>query len=184
MKENPAGMFGKGLLAAAAVLAVASSGAAGPVETVSRVDLDRYLGQWHELARFPNRFQRQCDGGVRATYAKRSDGRIDVINECRTSDGHMTDAKGVARVVEGTGGARLKVRFAPAFLSFLPMVWGDYWVIGLGVDYDWAVVGSPDRKYLWILSRTPSLDAEQWERAMERVRANGFEESRLVRTPR
>jgi len=108
--------------------------AGGAVTTVDRVDLDRYLGQWHEIARFPNRFQRQCLGDVRATYARRPDGRLDVINECRTGDGGASRAAGVARVVDGSGGARLKVRFAPAILSFLPMVWGDYWVLALGSD--------------------------------------------------
>jgi apolipoprotein D and lipocalin family protein len=157
--------------------------APGPVATVDRVDLDRYAGQWYEVARFPNRFQRQCTGDVRATYVGRPDGRIDVINECRASDGQTTQAKGVARVVDGSGGARLKVRFAPAFLSFLPMVWGDYWVIGLGDGYDWAVVGTPDRQYLWILSRTAVLDEARWARALERVRSNAFDDSRLVRTP-
>ena len=155
----------------------------GPVTTVDRVDLDRYAGQWYEIARFPNRFQRQCTGDVRATYARRPDGRIDVINECRTSDGQTTQAKGVARVVDGSGNARLKVRFAPAFLSFLPIVWGDYWVIALGDGYDWAVVGSPDRQYLWILSRTAVLDESRWAQALEHVRSNAFDEGRLVRTP-
>lgn len=156
--------------------------ALGPVTTVDKVDLDRYAGQWFEIARFPNRFQRQCARGVRATYVRRPDGRIDVINECRTTEGRMTQAKGVARVIEGSGGARLKVRFAPAFLSFLPM-WGDYWVMALGDGYEWAVVGSPDRQYLWILSRTAVLDEPRWARALERVRANGFDDRRLVRTP-
>jgi apolipoprotein D and lipocalin family protein len=161
----------------------AAAPAPGPVTTVDKVDLDRYSGQWHEIARFLNRFQRQCAGDVRATYARRLDGRLDVVNECRTSNGRMTQAKGVARVIDGSGGARLKVRFAPAFLSFLPMVWGDYWVIALGDGYEWAVIGSPDRQYLWVLSRTAVLDEARWARALERVRANGFDDSRLVRTP-
>lgn len=155
---------------------------APPVQTVARVDLDRYVGQWYEIARYPNRFQRKCTGDVSATYTKRSDGRIDVLNRCRTVDG-TAEANGIARIVDRTTSAKLKVRFAPAFLSFLPQVWGDYWVIGLAEDYSWAVVGSPDREYLWILSRTPTLDAKSLEAAHAAARANGFSVERLVATP-
>lgn len=152
-----------------------------PVRTVERVDLDRYLGDWYEIARFPNRFQRTCTGDVRASYARRPDGRLDVVNRCRTADGEIA-AKGVARIVDPRTSAKLKVRFAPAFLSFLPFVWGDYWILGLAEDYAWAVVGSPDREYLWILSRTPALDDERLAEAMDVVRANGFDPARLERT--
>jgi apolipoprotein D and lipocalin family protein len=152
-----------------------------PVRTVEMVDLDRYVGEWYEIARFPNRFQRACVGDVRASYAKRPDGRIDVLNRCRTSDG-ITEAKGVARVVDPVTCAQLEVRFAPAILSFLPFVWGDYWILGLSADYSWAVVGSPDRSYLWILARTPALDAEPFAAALDVARANGFDVARLVMT--
>ena len=175
------------LAAAAVVLAVAATlqttfaaaQTAKPVGTVPLVDLDRYAGDWFEIARFPNRFQRQCVGDVRASYARRADGRLDVLNQCRTGDGQI-QARGIARVVDDRTFARLKVRFAPAALSFLPFVWGDYWIIGLAKDYSWAVVGSPDREYLWILARTPRLDAESAEAARGVARANGFEIERLI----
>jgi len=154
------------------------------VRTVAKVDLDRYAGEWIEIARFPNRFQKKCAGDVRATYARRQDGRIDVINRCRTADGAATEARGVARIEDAASGARLKVRFAPAALSWLPMVWGDYWIIGLADDYSWATVGSPDREYLWILARAPAIDESAWNAAVEAARANGFAVDRLVRTPR
>jgi apolipoprotein D and lipocalin family protein len=173
------------------VLLIVGLGAAGaaaqarePVETVASVDLNRYMGEWHEIARFPNRFQRQCAGDVRATYTLRSDGRVDVLNQCRTAEGETSSARGLARVVDSRTRARLEVRFAPAFLSWLPLVWGDYWVIGLADDYGWAVVGSPNREYLWILSRTPSLEDAQYEQALGRAKANGFDVSRLERTDR
>src|SRR4051794_39147267 len=135
------------------------------VHTVPRVDLDRYLGEWHEVARFPNRFQKSCASDVVATYSKLDDGRIRVVNRCKMADGNIKDAEGVARVVDTATNARLKVRFAPAALSFLSFVWGDYWVIGLADDYSWAVVGSPDRDYLWILARRAQLDARSYETA-------------------
>ena len=153
----------------------------GPVRTVEAVDLDRYLGNWFEIARFPNRFQRNCVGDVRASYARRADGRLDVINRCIGSDGAI-EAKGIARVVDSRTRAKLKVRFAPAVLSFLPFVWGDYWILGLAGDYSWAVVGSPDREYLWILARAPGLDGERFDAALAVARANGFDVGRLIET--
>jgi apolipoprotein D and lipocalin family protein len=104
-----------------------------------------------------------------------------VVNRCRTADGQI-DARGVARVVDAQTFARLKVRFAPAWLGFLPPVWGDYWIIGLAKDYSWAVVGSPDRDYLWILSRTARLDDATMAAAREIARTNGFDVQRLVET--
>lgn len=153
-----------------------------PVQTVPAVDLTRYVGDWFEVARFPNRFQRQCVGEVTANYTIRPDGRITVVNRCRIADGTLTDAQGIARVVDTRTSAKLKVRFAPAALSFLPFVWGDYWILGIADDYSWAVVGSPDRKYLWILARTPALGAEPYAAAVAAARANGFAVDRLVKT--
>ena len=152
------------------------------VQTVPRVDLDRYLGEWHEVARFPNRFQKTCASDVVATYSKLDDGRIRVVNRCKMADGKIKDAEGVARVVDTATNARLKVRFAPAALSFLPFVWGDYWIIGLADDYSWAVVGSPDRDYLWILARRAQLDARRYDTAVAAARAQGFDVDKLVRT--
>jgi apolipoprotein D and lipocalin family protein len=150
------------------------------VRTVPAVDLDRYAGDWFEIARYPNRFQRACAGDVRASYARRPDGRIDVVNRCARADGSTIEARGIARVVDDQTHARLKVRFAPAALSFLPFVWGDYWIIGLADDYTWAVVGSPDRQYLWVLARTSRLDPAAFERAAAAARSNGFDTTRLV----
>jgi apolipoprotein D and lipocalin family protein len=153
-----------------------------PVRPVPSVDLSRYVGDWFEIARFPNRFQRQCLGDVRASYARRADGRLDVVNRCRTVDGE-TEARGVARIVDEVTSAKLKVRFAPAWLSFLPVVWGDYWIIGLAPDYLWAVVGDPGRDYLWILARARELDDDAVTAARAAARANGFDVERLVPTP-
>jgi apolipoprotein D and lipocalin family protein len=153
-----------------------------PVRTVAAVDLGRYAGDWFEVARFPNRFQKQCAGDVRATYARRQDGRLDVTNRCRTTGGTIEEARGIARVVDTSTSAKLKVRFAPAVLSWIPAVWGDYWIVGLAGDYSWAVVGSPDRKYLWILSRSARLDGRAYASAVAAARANGFDTDRLVQT--
>lgn len=152
------------------------------VQAVDAVDLTRYAGDWFEIARFPNRFQDECAGDVRATYVARPDGRMDVTNRCSGQSGDTIEARGVARVVDAQTRAKLEVRFAPAWLSWLPMVWGDYWVIGLAHDYSWAVVGSPDREYLWILARMPALDWERHSLALATASANGYDVSRLTTT--
>ena len=160
---------------------VGVTGQGQPVRTVEKVDLDRYLGDWYELARFPNRFQRSCLGDVRARYTLRADRRLDVLNQCRTA-GSGIEARGVARIVDARSSAKLKVRFAPAALSFLPFVWGDYWILGLADDYSWAVVGSPDRTYLWILARVPALADDGFAAAAAVARENGFDVARLAQT--
>jgi apolipoprotein D and lipocalin family protein len=157
---------------------------AAVVVTVPHLDLDRYAGKWYEIARYPNRFQKSCAGDVTAEYVLQPDGRIQVINQCRRADGSVNRADGVARKANPSKPAsQLKVRFAPAFLSFIPAVWGDYWVIGLADDYRWAVVGDPSREYLWILSRTPSMSDEAFDRAVGTAVRNSFEPARLVKTP-
>ena len=174
-------------LAFIATLAVASGAHAAtagqPPATVASVDLERYAGTWYEVARFPNRFQDQCVGDVTATYAQRADGRIDVTNRCRTREGKVDEAAGIARPAGGDKtGAKLEVRFAPAILSFLPFVWGDYWVLGLGPEYDWAVVGDPGRDYLWILARAPEVSEAVRAQAESIAKANGFDVGRLITT--
>jgi apolipoprotein D and lipocalin family protein len=169
------------ILLFASLLATTMAQAPATVRTVPAVDLDRYAGDWFEVARYPNWFERNCTGEVRASYARRADGDIDVVNRCTKSDGSITEARGLARVVDAKTRAKLQVRFAPAVLSFLPFVWGDYWILGLAPDYSWAVVGSPDGKYLWILARTARLDPASYARAVEAAKANGFDPSRLVK---
>ena len=105
-----------------------------------------------------------------------------MVNRCDTADGE-TAARGVARIVDEQTFTKLKVRFAPAWLSFLPVVWGDYWIIGLAQDYSWAVVGDPDREYLWILARAPRLDERSLAAARAAARDTGFDVDRLVPTP-
>jgi apolipoprotein D and lipocalin family protein len=157
--------------------------AAAPLPTQDWVDLARYAGRWYEIARLPNRFQEQCAGDVVATYTQRPDGRVTVLNECRGKDGQLTRAEGVARLANEQGPAsRLKVRFAPAALSFLPFVWGDYWILELDRDYRHAVVGDPSRKYLWILSRSPQMDVATYESLAAAAGRLGFDTARLVHT--
>jgi len=144
----------------------------GPVRTVASVDLERYLGLWHEVARIPNRFQKQCLRGSTAEYRKRGDGRLDVVNRCIKKDGKPDEARGVAKIVDTTSRAQLAVSFV-SFLGWRPF-WGDYWIIGLDDDYAWAVVGTPDRKYGWILARSPTLDEATLQEIGAILERNGY----------
>jgi apolipoprotein D and lipocalin family protein len=167
---------------ALAIAAAALQSDRGPLSVVSNLDLQRYAGRWYEVARFPNRFQDKCAGDVEAVYTVRDDERITVVNRCRERDGSTTDAQGAARRVKGAPPSVLQVRFAPAFLGFLPFVWGDYQVMALDDAHTHALIGTPDRKYLWILSRTPGLDPATYDQLVETAKAQGFDVSRLVRT--
>lgn len=161
----------------------AGAEAAAPLATIPALDLQRYLGTWYEIAKFPNRFQKKCVAGTTATYTLREDGRVGVVNRCRTRDGGAEVAEGVARQRGPATSPRLEVRFAPAILSFLPMVWGDYWVIDLDQDYQLSAVSEPKREYLWILARTPQVDASAYEALLARLRAQGLDTTKLVPTP-
>jgi len=150
--------------------------------TVQSVDLKKYAGQWYEIARYPNEFQKKCLSNVTAEYILEEGGGITVINRCKTADGAANEAKGKARVKDKQTNAKLEVRFAPRILSFIPNVWGDYWILDLGADYDYALVGSPDRKYLWVLSRTPEIDSTKYENMMQIARQEGYNPDRLIKT--
>ena len=146
------------ILGAISGVAAAQTAKTPPVSTVAKVDLKRYVGTWYEIGRYPNGFQKQCVGNVTANYAVKPSGKLEVKNECLLKSGKTETAIGEAKIADKTTNAKLKVRFAPGALSFLPFVWGDYWVIDLGKDYEYAVVGDNSRKYLWILSRKPQMD--------------------------
>jgi apolipoprotein D and lipocalin family protein len=156
---------------------------AQPLRVAEGIDLNRYAGKWYEIARLPNRSQIHCAREAIAQYAVRADGRIDVINQCRTSTGRIDQARGIARKGKSGNNAALQVRFAPAILSFLPSVWDDYWILAVGPDYTWAVAGAPNRQLLWILSRAPSMSDASYAQAIEVVKGNGFDATRLVKTP-
>ena len=144
-----------------------------PLQTVSAVDLDLYLGRWYEIARLPNQFEKNCEG-VTADYAQRDDGLIQVVNTCRKGapGGDIKTAKGRARIVDAASNAKLEVSFFGPF-------WGDYWVIDLTEDYSRSIVGEPSGRYLWILSRTPTISDESRADALSRLATFGYDTSAL-----
>lgn len=149
------------------------------LRTIPSLDVSRYMGTWHEIAKYPNWFQKKCTGGTKADYSLMSDGRVKVINRCRIADGEMSEAVGVARQVGASNSPKLEVRFAPVWLSFLPFVWGDYWVIELDEDYQLVAVSEPKREYLWILSRTPKADPMSYNTLLTKLRQMGFDVHKL-----
>lgn len=143
------------LLLVATPLSACSTLQAGPVgnaavpQPAKAVDIDRYLGRWYELGRYEAGFQKGCEG-VTADYSLSAPGRITVLNSCRKNglDGKLETATGKAKIVEGSGNAKLRVSFFGPF-------YGDYWVLDRADDYSWAIVGEPSGRYLWLLHRAP-----------------------------
>jgi len=155
--------------------------ASDPPETVPAVDLNRYIGLWYEIARMPNSFQKQCASGTTAEYSLLDDGRIQVVNRCYESDGSMDEAQGVARIEDIRTNAKLQVSFVR--ILGRNRFWGDYWIIGLDENYQWAVVGHPKRKYGWILCREPELDFELRARIDELLKKQGYDPQDFINTP-
>jgi apolipoprotein D and lipocalin family protein len=182
-------------LIAAAVCAVAVSANAQtaeppkqPLVPVANIDISRYQGTWHQIALYPNRFQKSCISNTRAQYTPQPGGTIQVVNQCRMQDGKEMKAEGQARPARATvlsgnqlTPPQLQVRFAPEWLSWLPMVWGNYWVIQLAPDYSYAVVGEPSREYLWVLARDTQISAADWASIEARLKEQGYDPAKLVR---
>jgi apolipoprotein D and lipocalin family protein len=147
-----------------------------PLETVDSVDLQRYQGTWFEIASFPQRFQKGCHC-TSATYTATQEDFVVVENRCRKDsiNGEESYIKGKAYIVENTNNAKLEVEF------FWPFK-GDYWIIDLDKDYQYAVVGHPNREYLWILSRTPQMSDSLYNEITKRIAAKGFDLSILQKT--
>lgn len=159
-----------------ALMATIYTNAQPPLQTVYEVDLSRYAGKWYEIASFPASFQRNCTCTT-AEYTQNPKGYVEVVNKCnkKTPDGRLAVAKGKAYVVDTTTNATLKVTFLKPF-------YGDYNIIGLAPDYSYAVVGTKDRKYLWILSRTPVMDINLYNELVYMAKNKDYDVSKLQRT--
>jgi apolipoprotein D and lipocalin family protein len=145
---------------------------ASVLTVVKKVELERYAGKWYEISKLPNRFQRQCVSNTTAEYVIRDDDKIDVINRCQKKDGDIDEAIGIAKIADAASNAKLKVSFVRFLWRW--WFWGDYWIIGLGEGYDYAIVGTPSRKYGWVLCRTPAMDPDQYNLVVEALRRQGY----------
>ncbi len=146
-----------------------------PLDVVPEVEVERYMGLWYEIARYPNSFEQGCVGST-AEYTLMDDGRVRVFNRCfeGSLNGPANTIEGTARVADTQTNAKLKVQFFWPFEA-------DYWIIALDEDYQWAVVGEPSRSFLWILSRTPQLDDAIYDQILADLPAQGYDPARLVR---
>lgn len=138
-----------------------------PLPTVTKVDLNRYTGKWYQVAFIPNRFQSMCVADTQAEYQQDGD-QIRVINRCRTKDGSIEQANGVAKLVDDSGNAKLRVSFFRPF-------YGNYWILDLDEGYQWVLVGEPSRKYAWILSRSATLDPSIQTKLIEKAATLGYQ---------
>ncbi len=164
------------LFSAAGALLLCGCASRPPLQTVPKVDLKRYSGEWHEVARYPNWFQRNCDHNTTATYLPNPGGSITVINRCFDRKGKPMEVRGTATVVPNTGNSRLKVKLGGPFA-------GDYWIIGLdNQNYQWAVVGHPSRRFLWFLARDPEVSPAAYRRMQGIAAAQGYDLNRIERS--
>jgi apolipoprotein D and lipocalin family protein len=160
-------------------LAACSGAPLAPMATVPSVDLNRYLGNWYQVSMIPNTFQKMCVTDTQANYALENTwtgDSIRVTNRCRTADGSIETAMGVAKVVDGSSNAKLRVAFFRPF-------YGNYWVLALGEvagNYDWVLVGEPKRQFGWVLSRKPILDEASLNAALAKAEKLGYTRSQFV----
>jgi apolipoprotein D and lipocalin family protein len=143
------------------------------LEVVPKVELEKYLDKWFELAHLPFKFEDGCSD-ITATYTLLKDGKVGVLNQC-IKNGKAKASKGKAKVIDKATNAKLKVTF------FWPF-YGDYWIIKLGKDYEYSVVGTPNRKYLWILSRTLQIDEKLFAELVDFAELKGFNVKALIKT--
>jgi len=155
-----------------------------PLQTVASVDLTRYAGTWYEIARLPMWFQRDCVAS-QANYTLLENGNVDVKNQCLTTSGDQKQAQGVATVVDENTNAKLYVVF-DNWAAKLFSGWGsaptegNYWILYLDLGYRTALVGTPDREYLWVLSRTPTLDKAIYEKLISLGKQKGYLTANLI----
>jgi len=174
-----------GLLGASAIAGTTAN--ESPMENhvltaIPALDVARYMGTWYEIAKYPNRFQKKCTAGTKADYSLGMDGRVTVRNQCRVADGGLSEVIGEAKQIGSSTSPKLQVRFAPAWLSLLPFVWADYWVIAIDDDYQLAAVSEPQKEYLWILSRTPKVDPVRYNRLLNQLQEKNFDLQKLETT--
>ncbi|MDN5780891.1 MAG: lipocalin family protein [Luteimonas sp.] len=150
--------------------------------TVASVDLPRYLGTWFEIARLPMRHEPEDFTDITADYALQDSGKVRVRNRALDGKGELQESIGEAGAVDDSN-SKLEVTFLPEGLRWIPFTKGDYWILKLDPEYTTALVGSPDRKYLWLLSRQPMLDESTKQDFLAHARQQGFDLADLIHTP-
>lgn len=159
-----------------------STAQAKAVTTVEYVDLTRYVGQWYEIASMPQWFQKQCVGDVTANYKTLPNGRVQVINSCLTNKGTVTSTTGEAKITDSKSNSKLRVTFAKIFRKYIYTFGGDYWIIDLEPNYNYAVIGHPTLEYGWILARQPSLPDQDLLAIEANLKKQGYDTCKFLTT--
>ena len=153
-----------------------------PLHVVEKVELDKYLGVWYEVARKPMYFQNKCDRDVSATYTLNENGNIAVDNRCYAQDVKLNQSSGEAFVQNAPFNSKLKVSFLPESIRWLPVGRGDYWILKIADDYQTVLVGEPKRKYMWVLSRSAQPDPAVVKEYLDYAQSVGFDLSDIIHT--
>ena len=153
-----------------------------PLHTVEKVELDKYLGVWYEVARKPMYFQNKCDRDVSATYTLNENGNIGVDNRCYTKDGQLNQSIGEAFIQNAPFNTKLKVSFLPESVRWLPVGRGDYWVLKIDDAYQTVLVGEPRRRYLWVLSRSAQPDQAIVKEYLDYAQSIGYDIGDVIHT--
>ena len=153
-----------------------------PLHTVEKVELDKYLGVWYEVARKPMYFQNKCDRDVSATYTLNENGNIGVDNRCYTKDGQLNQSVGEAFIQNAPFNTKLKVSFLPESVRWLPIGRGDYWVLKIDDAYQTVLVGEPRRRYLWVLSRSAQPDQAVVKEYLDYAQSIGYDIGDVIHT--
>ena len=173
---------GSALLVGLGVASMTYANTKQPLVAVDKVELDKYLGNWYEVARKPLSFQNKCDRNVTATYTLNENGNIKVDNRCLKKDGSQTGSIGEAFIQNAPYNSKLKVSFLPEVIRWLPVGRGDYWVLKIDDDYQTVLVGEPKRKYMWVLSRPPQPDKAVVNEYLEYAKSVGYDLDDLIHT--
>ncbi|AMW78570.1 hypothetical protein AMD27_06520 [Acinetobacter sp. TGL-Y2] len=153
-----------------------------PLKTVDKVELDRYLGVWYEVARKPLYFQKKCDRNVTATYTLNENGNVNVDNRCYSQDGKLNQSVGEAFIQNPPYNSKLKVSFLPSAIRWMPFGRGDYWILKIDADYQTVLVGEPGRKYMWILSRTSQPNEKVVKEYLDYAKSVGYDLGDVINT--
>ena len=178
----PLAKIGLGIVIGTSSILTLAHAQTEPLQAVEKIELNKYLGTWHEIARKPLYFQNKCESNVIANYSLNKNGNIKVDNNCYTKDGKFKQSIGEDFVQNAPFNSKLKVSFLPKAVRWLAVGRGDYWVLKIDENYETVLVGGPDKKYMWILSRSPQPQPEVVQEYLDYAESIGYDLSDVIKT--